>query len=216
MFHAQMSERMKVVDVLSTRVYSDSQQIIAQVNNVFVQSAFIGLFFLNSTCFCAPLQLLCCFLSQGDLADCFYIVESGQVRITMKRSRVSLHRHPLDKPLIKKKISGNLEYAFLFLCQTKTDQEEEEVDIATCSRGQYFGELALVTNKPRAASAYAVGSVKCLGKFCAVLCSFVHISRQRCTSPSKTHIILYHPFQIHLQVLTVSVFFFISHGCSSL
>lgn len=38
------------------------------------------------------------------------------------------------------------------------------MDIATCSRGQYFGELALVTNKPRAASAYAVGSVKCLGK----------------------------------------------------
>ncbi|XP_054865202.1 endoplasmin [Amphiprion ocellaris] len=94
----ELSERMKVVDVLSTRVYSDSQQIIAQ----------------------------------GDLADCFYIVESGQVRITMKRSR------------------------------TKKDQEEEEVDIATCSRGQYFGELALVTNKPRAASAYAVGSVKCL------------------------------------------------------
>lgn len=94
----ELSERMKVVDVLSTRVYNDSQQIIAQ----------------------------------GDLADCFYIVESGQVRITMKRSR------------------------------TKKDQEEEEVDIATCSRGQYFGELALVTNKPRAASAYAVGSVKCL------------------------------------------------------
>ncbi|XP_050929213.1 endoplasmin [Lates calcarifer] len=94
----ELSERMKVVDVLSTKVYNDSQQIIAQ----------------------------------GDLADCFYIVESGQVRITMKRSR------------------------------TKKDQEEEEVDIATCSRGQYFGELALVTNKPRAASAYAVGSVKCL------------------------------------------------------
>uniref|UniRef100_A0A3Q3J6B0 Cyclic nucleotide-binding domain-containing protein n=1 Tax=Monopterus albus TaxID=43700 RepID=A0A3Q3J6B0_MONAL len=71
----ELSERMKVVDVLSTKVYSDSQQIIAQ---------------------------------------------------------------------------------------TKKDQEEEEVDIATCSRGQYFGELALVTNKPRAASAYAVGSVKCL------------------------------------------------------
>lgn len=50
-----------------------------------------------------------------------------------------------------------------FLCKTKKDPEEEEVDIATLSRGQYFGELALVTNKPRAASAYAVGSVKCLG-----------------------------------------------------
>uniref|UniRef100_A0A3Q3F902 Protein kinase cAMP-dependent type II regulatory subunit beta n=1 Tax=Labrus bergylta TaxID=56723 RepID=A0A3Q3F902_9LABR len=95
----ELSERMKVVDVLSTKAYCDAQQIIAQ----------------------------------GDLADCFYIVESGQVRITMRRSR------------------------------TKKDQEEEEeVDIATCSRGQYFGELALVTNKPRAASAYAVGSVKCL------------------------------------------------------
>lgn len=56
-----------------------------------------------------------------------------------------------------------------FSCQTKKDQEEEEVDIATCSRGQYFGELALVTNKPRAASAYAVGKVKCLGKYCAIL-----------------------------------------------
>ncbi|XP_032443601.1 cAMP-dependent protein kinase type II-beta regulatory subunit [Xiphophorus hellerii] len=95
----EVSERMKVVDVLSTRVYNDSQQIIAQ----------------------------------GDLADCFYIVESGQVRITMKRSRTK-----------------------------KDEEEEEELDIAMCTRGQYFGELALVTNKPRAASAYAVGSVKCL------------------------------------------------------
>uniref|UniRef100_A0A3P9N8B9 Protein kinase cAMP-dependent type II regulatory subunit beta n=1 Tax=Poecilia reticulata TaxID=8081 RepID=A0A3P9N8B9_POERE len=72
----EVSERMKVVDVLSTRVYNDSQQIIAQTK--------------------------------------------------------------------------------------KDEEEEEEVDIATCTRGQYFGELALVTNKPRAASAYAVGSVKCL------------------------------------------------------
>uniref|UniRef100_A0A8C9RLL3 Protein kinase cAMP-dependent type II regulatory subunit beta n=1 Tax=Scleropages formosus TaxID=113540 RepID=A0A8C9RLL3_SCLFO len=94
----EASERMKVVDVLSSKVYSDGEQIIAQ----------------------------------GDMADCFYIVESGQVRITMKRSR------------------------------SKKDLENGEVEIAVCSRGQYFGELALVTNKPRAASAYAVGSVKCL------------------------------------------------------
>ncbi|XP_013981393.1 cAMP-dependent protein kinase type II-beta regulatory subunit [Salmo salar] len=92
----ELSERMKVVDVLSSRAFCDGEQII----------------------------------SQGDLADCFYIVESGQVRITMKR--------------------------------TRTKKDQEDVDIATCSRGQYFGELALVTNKPRAASAYAVGSVKCL------------------------------------------------------
>lgn len=63
---------------------------------------------------------------------------------------------------------------FSFYNQTKKDQEEEEVDIATCSRGQYFGELALVTNKPRAASAYAVGSVKCLGTFLAIFGSVMH------------------------------------------
>lgn len=47
--------------------------------------------------------------------------------------------------------------------KSKIDTEDEEVEIATCSRGQYFGELALVTNKPRAASAYAMDNVKCLG-----------------------------------------------------
>lgn len=35
-FHPQLSERMKVVDVISTKVYNDSQQIIAQVTNLFV------------------------------------------------------------------------------------------------------------------------------------------------------------------------------------
>ncbi|MGH0185417.1 UNVERIFIED_CONTAM: hypothetical protein FKN15_016891 [Acipenser sinensis] len=71
-------------------------------------------------------------ITQGDKADCFYIVESGEVRIMMKS-------------------------------KTKADQQDNaEVEIARCSHGQYFGELALVTNKPRAASAYAVGGVKCL------------------------------------------------------
>lgn len=51
------------------------------------------------------------------------------------------------------------------LFQTKADrQDNAEVEIARCTRGQYFGELALVTNKPRAASAYAIGEIKCLGK----------------------------------------------------
>uniref|UniRef100_A0A8C7MLC1 Protein kinase cAMP-dependent type II regulatory subunit beta n=1 Tax=Oncorhynchus kisutch TaxID=8019 RepID=A0A8C7MLC1_ONCKI len=72
---------------------------------------------------------------QRATANCFYIVESGQVRITMNMSKL-------------KKEEG--------------EGVEEEVEIAMCTRGQYFGELALVTNKPRAASAYAVGNVKCL------------------------------------------------------
>uniref|UniRef100_A0A3Q2PTC6 cAMP-dependent protein kinase type II-alpha regulatory subunit n=1 Tax=Fundulus heteroclitus TaxID=8078 RepID=A0A3Q2PTC6_FUNHE len=71
-------------------------------------------------------------ITQGEKADCFYIVESGEVKIMMKS-------------------------------KTKADHADNaEVEIARCSRGQYFGELALVTNKPRAASAYAMGDVKCL------------------------------------------------------
>lgn len=50
--------------------------------------------------------------------------------------------------------------------QTKASQQDNpEVEVARCSKGQYFGELALVTNKPRAASVYAVGDTKCLGMF---------------------------------------------------
>ncbi len=58
--------------------------------------------------------------------------------------------------------------------QTKADrQDNTEVEIARCSRGHYFGELALVTNKPRAASAYAIGGVKCLGKFLWVRLTYI-------------------------------------------
>lgn len=109
---------------------------------------------------------------QGDLADCFYIVESGQVRITMKRSRVGCKNDFFFKRLKLFWCVADDSLAFPLLKQTKKEQEDEEVDIATCSRGQYFGELALVTNKPRAASAYAVGSVKCLGRCPAIFKSF--------------------------------------------
>lgn len=57
--------------------------------------------------------------------------------------------------------------------QGKQDVDENEaVEIARYTRGQYFGELALVTNKPRAASAFALGAVKCLGnvKFYVSIC----------------------------------------------
>ncbi|XP_062837779.1 cAMP-dependent protein kinase type II-beta regulatory subunit isoform X2 [Anolis carolinensis] len=100
----ELSERLKVVDVIGTKIYKDGEQIIAQ----------------------------------GDMADCFFIIESGEVKITMKR-------------------------------KGKQDVDENEaVEITRYTRGQYFGELALVTNKPRAASAFALGTVKCLASSCRI------------------------------------------------
>ncbi|XP_007437066.1 cAMP-dependent protein kinase type II-alpha regulatory subunit [Python bivittatus] len=71
-------------------------------------------------------------IAQGDKAESFFIVESGEVKIMIKSKTVT------------------------------AKDANQEVEIARCQKGQYFGELALVTNKPRAASAYAVGEVKCL------------------------------------------------------
>uniref|UniRef100_G3N899 cAMP-dependent protein kinase type II regulatory subunit n=1 Tax=Gasterosteus aculeatus aculeatus TaxID=481459 RepID=G3N899_GASAC len=92
----ELSERMKIVDVVGARVFKDGERLI----------------------------------TQGEEADCFYVVESGEVKI-------------------------------MITSQAKAGQQDE-VEVARCSRGQYFGELALVTNKPRAASVYAVGETKCL------------------------------------------------------
>lgn len=39
-------------------------------------------------------------------------------------------------------------------------QDGGETEISVLSKGQYFGELALVTHRPRAASAYASTDVK--------------------------------------------------------
>jgi len=42
----------------------------------------------------------------------------------------------------------------------KKSEDDPEVEISRCTTGAYFGELALVTMKPRAASVYASGDTK--------------------------------------------------------
>lgn len=78
---------MKIVDVLGARAFKDGERIITQVgcentrDACFFFSAFeVRLTFLSS--------LLSSLRWQGDEADCFYIVESGEVKIMIK-SKVS-------------------------------------------------------------------------------------------------------------------------------
>lgn len=47
----------------------------------------------------------------------------------------------------------------------RIQQDAGEVEISNLEKGQYFGELALVTHRPRAASAYAVDNVKVACKY---------------------------------------------------
>lgn len=85
-----------------------------------------------------------------------------------------------------------------FLLQTITVKDaNQEVEIARCQKGQYFGELALVTNKPRAASAYAVGVVKCLGKNSVFLCDNYYQSWIQLVLPSILRTVwIHHLFQM--------------------
>lgn len=53
---------------------------------------------------------------------------------------------------------GSVRVAMLNKSDPNASAEQE---ISRIEKGGYFGELALVTNKPRAASVYAVGAVKC-------------------------------------------------------
>jgi len=53
---------------------------------------------------------------------------------------------------------GSVRVAMLNKSDPNASAEQE---ISRIEKGGYFGELALVTNKPRAASVYAVGTVKC-------------------------------------------------------
>jgi cAMP-dependent protein kinase regulator len=71
-------------------------------------------------------------IAQGDKADCMYFVEEGTVRV-----------------------------AILNKGEKADPKATTEKEISRIGPGGYFGELALVTRKPRAATVYAVGLTKC-------------------------------------------------------
>ncbi|KAJ8047456.1 cAMP-dependent protein kinase type II regulatory subunit [Holothuria leucospilota] len=92
-----------------------------------------------------------CIISQGDDADGCYFVEEGTVRVSMKNKTLLLSSHH----------HCYLSSAMLCAIIQRSDGSEAEKEVSRITKGQYFGELALLTNKPRAASIYAVGDVKC-------------------------------------------------------
>lgn len=47
----------------------------------------------------------------------------------------------------------------------RIEQDAGEVEISVLGKGQYFGELALVTHRPRAASAYAASDIRAACKY---------------------------------------------------
>lgn len=94
-FTLQVTERMKLVDVLGAKQFSDSERIITQVRWISGNWVLYHIVTVHTTdLYCKALFSLPLSLSpQGDKADCFYIVESGEVKIMMK-SKVSCFLPP--------------------------------------------------------------------------------------------------------------------------
>jgi len=74
-------------------------------------------------------------ITQGDDADAFYIIEEGKVVVKVKDTQ-----------------SGE---------GTEEGGDAAEVVVNELERGNYFGELALLDNKPRAATVYAESDCTC-------------------------------------------------------
>lgn len=94
-FTLQATERMKLVDVLGAKQFPDSERIITQVRWISRSWVLYLIVTVHTTlnCFIYTVSLSFSLSSQGDKADCFYIVESGEVKIMMK-SKVSCLLRP--------------------------------------------------------------------------------------------------------------------------
>ncbi|KAL4109757.1 hypothetical protein PRIC1_001452 [Phytophthora ramorum] len=73
-------------------------------------------------------------IKQGDVGDTFFIVEEGNVSCQMEGPRGFKH----------------------------SDGIHDRTELAILGHGDYFGEMALLSDMPRNASIFAQGSVKCL------------------------------------------------------
>ncbi|KAL5266982.1 hypothetical protein ACHWQZ_G004127 [Mnemiopsis leidyi] len=80
-------------------------------------------------------------IKQGDEADSFFIIEKGTCEVKIKDTFQA------------KRASQNTEFS--------SQHTNEEVKLTELERGQYFGELALIYKKPRAASVIASTDVSC-------------------------------------------------------
>ena len=87
-------------------------------------------------------------IRQGEPGDDMYFVEEGRVDISATSNNVDKHVRSQSDVLNVKTIC--LRFALL--------------QITTITPGGMFGEIALVTQKPRQATATANGKVKCAGK----------------------------------------------------
>lgn len=87
----------------------------------------------------------------------------------------------------------------------KMDQDGAEIEISKLGKGAYFGELALVTHRPRAASVYAASDdVK-------VACKYIDLLRSAIILLNMPTIHSYIHTYIHIVVVLFSLKFYFTH-----
>lgn len=132
-------------------------------------------------------------IRQGDTADGMYFVEDGVVKITIlgeNGREIEVHwyvyiyynlaprnaKRPFPRRWAPRKVPF-LTHPLPLISQ-----------INRVPAGGYLGELALVTHKPRAASAYAVGDVKLACKFISLARFSLRLRIDRLSNNTAVHI----------------------------
>lgn len=98
---------------------------------------------------------------------CFYVYLNVKWRNFRKIKKIVFPFTELD--FFNLKFSGDVADGMYFIedgtVSIRIEQDSGEVEISRLVKGSYFGELALVTHRPRAASAYAEDNVKVACKY---------------------------------------------------
>ncbi|XP_055838728.1 cAMP-dependent protein kinase type II regulatory subunit isoform X3 [Episyrphus balteatus] len=81
-------------------------------------------------------------------------------RMNLADALITKHYKKDERVIKQGDVADGMYFIELGKVSVRIEQDGGEVEISQLSKGQYFGELALVTHRPRAASVYAIDDIK--------------------------------------------------------
>ncbi|XP_055921815.1 cAMP-dependent protein kinase type II regulatory subunit isoform X1 [Eupeodes corollae] len=81
-------------------------------------------------------------------------------RMNLADALITKHYKKDERVIKQGDVADGMYFIELGKVSVRIEQDGGEVEVSQLSKGQYFGELALVTHRPRAASVYAIDDIK--------------------------------------------------------